>query len=227
MTDAPASELLRGERLSKHYADGGVQALDAVDLTINRHDYLAIVGASGSGKSTLLNLLGALDLPTTGTVYFEGKPLAQWGSLDRFRAHKIGFVFQSFYLMPVLSAVENVQVPMFESDLPRAQRPKRALELLDRVGLGHRANHLPRQLSVGERQRVAIARALANDPPLLLADEPTGNLDSATAHAVFDLLDRLRAEQGKTIVLITHDAELAERAQRQVRIRDGRLTCER
>lgn len=232
MSDAAATAqtappLLEVVQLSKHYPDGNVTALEKVDLAIRRGDYLAIVGASGSGKSTLLNMLGALDRPSSGEVRFQGRPLDEWGHLDQFRARQIGFVFQSFYLLPVLTALENVQVPMFETELPKPQRVARAKELLELVGLGARANHLPRQLSVGERQRVAIARALANDPPILMADEPTGNLDSQTGHEIFALFDRLHRERGKTVVLITHDAQLAERAGRVVRIRDGRLAPER
>src|SRR5581483_9861693 len=140
------------------------------DLSIGRGEYVAIMGPSGCGKSTLLNLLGALDLPTSGTVYFEGKPLSALGDLDRFRSEKVGFVFQTFYLLPTLSALENVQIPLFEGPLPPGERRRRAMVLLSDVGLSRRADHLPGLLSVGERQRVAIARALANDPPLLLAD---------------------------------------------------------
>ncbi len=224
---ARPTPILSVENVSKHYPDGNVTALDRVSLAVYPGDYLAIVGTSGSGKSTLLNLLGALDEPSSGQVLFTGKPLGEWGSLDRFRSQQIGFVFQSFFLLPVLTALENVQVPMFEADYSIAQRKERAHQLLALVEMDHRADHLPRQLSVGERQRVAIARALANDPPIVLADEPTGNLDSRTGHAIFDLLDRLHRERGKTIVLITHDPQLAERAARVVRIRDGRLDVER
>ncbi len=226
-SESPRPDLLRVEKLSKHYPDGAVTALSEIDLVVHRGDYLAIVGASGSGKSTLLNQLGALDRPTTGEIFFEGRPLSAWGPLDRFRSQKIGFVFQSFYLLPVLTALENVQVPMFETRWSLATRLARAQELLRLVGLEHRAGHMPRQLSVGERQRVAIARALANEPVLLLADEPTGNLDSVTARGVFDLFDNLHRQHGMTIVMITHDLELAQRAEHVVRIRDGRLTEER
>ena len=181
------------------------------------------MGHSGSGKSTLLNMLGMLDRPTSGEVFLDGQPVSQVRNLDSLRAQKIGFVFQSFYLLPVLSAMENVQVPMFEGNLPLAQRPKKAVELLELVNLGHRINHSPLQLSVGERQRVAIARALANDPLLLLADEPTGNLDSKSADTVFDLFAQLHRERGMTIVLITHSEDLGVRADRIIRMEDGRL----
>ena len=181
------------------------------------------MGHSGSGKSTLLNMLGMLDRPTSGEVYIDGQPVSQVRNLDSLRAQKIGFVFQSFYLLPVLSAIENVQVPMFEGNLPLAERPKKATELLELVNLSHRVHHQPQQLSVGERQRVAIARALANDPLLLLADEPTGNLDSKSADIVFDLFAKLHRERGMTIVLITHSEDLGVRAERVIRMADGRL----
>ena len=176
------------------------------------------MGPSGSGKSTLLNLLGALDRPTSGEVFFDGQPLSKVRSLDRLRVQKFGFVFQSFHLLPILTAVENVQVPMFEGTLAAAARARKAKELLELVGMGHRVNHLPQKLSVGERQRVAIARSLANDPIALLADEPTGNLDSVSAEGVFELFAHLHREQGMTIVLITHDEEFGHRAQRTIRM---------
>jgi putative ABC transport system ATP-binding protein len=217
------SSLLRTEHISKLYPDGEVHAVEDVSISIRRGEYVAIMGPSGSGKSTLLNLLGALDLPTTGEIYFEGEALSLIKNLDRFRSQKVGFVFQSFHLLPILTAAENVQVPMFEGRLPTSARMKKAVELLDIVGMSHRANHLPLKLSVGERQRVAIARALANDPIMLLADEPTGNLDSHTAAEIFDLFEQLHQEKGMTIVLITHDPDLADRAQRIIRMQDGRL----
>ncbi len=215
--------LLRTERLSKLYPDGNVHAVENVSLSIRRGEYVAIMGPSGSGKSTLLNLLGALDVPTSGEIFFEDQPLSSVANLDRFRSQKVGFVFQSFYLLPILTALENVQVPMFEGPLSVSARINKAIELLELVGLTHRAKHLPVKLSVGERQRVAIARSLANDPMLLLADEPTGNLDSVSAEGIFNLFARLHKERGVTIVLITHDADLAARAQRIVRMQDGRI----
>jgi putative ABC transport system ATP-binding protein len=215
--------LLRTENLSRVYADGSVTALVDVSIDIRRGEYVAIMGPSGSGKSTLLNLLGGLDQPSSGTVYFGERSLAAMPSIDEFRARSIGFVFQSFYLLPTLTAVENVQIPMFESGLIARQREAKAYELLESVGMKHRATHLPMQLSVGERQRVAIARALANDPPLLLADEPTGNLDSHSGSDVLDLFDVLHRERGMTLVVITHSQEVADRAERTIWIRDGRL----
>ena len=218
--------LFRAEHLSKLYPDGQVHAVEDVNLGIRRGEYVAIMGPSGSGKSTLLNLFGALDRPTSGEVYFDGEPYSRFHSLDRLRARKFGFVFQSFHLLPILTAVENVQVPMFEGSLSASSRTSKARELLDLVGMGHRAKHMPQKLSVGERQRVAIARSLANDPIVLLADEPTGNLDSIAAEGVFDLFAHLHREQGMTIVLITHDEEFGLRAQRTVRMQDGRVNSD-
>ncbi|MCC7085955.1 MAG: ABC transporter ATP-binding protein [Pirellulales bacterium] len=225
--DRGAPVLLRAENVGRTYADGEVTALAGVSVEIRQGEYVAIMGPSGSGKSTLLNLLGTLDRPTSGELYFEGQPLSRLRDLDGFRALKIGFVFQSFYLLPTLTALENVQIPMFETRLPVAERAKKAKTLLDAVSMGHRANHLPSQLSVGERQRVAIARSLANDPPLLMADEPTGNLDSKSGNDVLDLFDQLHREHGKTLIVITHSEEVAERAERIIWIRDGRIAAGR
>jgi putative ABC transport system ATP-binding protein len=205
------------------YADGNVAALVDVSLTIRRGEYVAIVGPSGSGKSTLLNLLGLLDEPTSGTICFEGQPVAELRGADRIRAEKIGFVFQSFHLLPMLTALENVQIPMFEGDLSIRQRTEKARSLLEQVGLVDRAGHLPLRLSVGERQRVAIARALANDPMLVLADEPTGNLDTKTGHEILELFARVRKEKEITLVIITHDREVAAGAERVISVRDGRI----
>jgi len=218
--------LLCAERLSKFYPDGRVQALDDLSFHIARGEYVAVMGPSGSGKSTLLNLLGALDRPTSGEVYFEGKPLAEFYPWDRFRCEQVGFVFQSFHLLPALTALENVQIPMLETRRSAAERKATAEALLELVGLASRRDHLPQALSVGERQRVAVARALANNPPLLLADEPTGNLDSAAAEAVLDLFARLHSERRLTLVVITHDSALSRRAQRLLRLKDGRLIAD-
>lgn len=226
MTDSK-SPLMRAAAVSKTFPDGQVAALVDVNLEIYAGDYLAIMGPSGSGKSTLLGILGALDEPDSGQVYFEGQPLAAWGSLDRFRSQKLGFVFQSFHLLPTLSAVENVQMPMFETKLPRQERLARAKDLLDLVSLSHRADHLPAKLSVGERQRVAVARSLANQPQILLADEPTGNLDSQTEEELLALFDSLHRDQGMTLVVVTHSEDIGRRAQRLVRIRDGRIVEDR
>jgi putative ABC transport system ATP-binding protein len=220
---AALMQLLSVVNVSREYDDGAVQALRNVSLDIQSGEYVAIMGPSGSGKSTLLHLLGALDEPTSGDVIFEGKSLRQRTDLDRFRAATLGFVFQSFYLLPTLTALENVQIPMFESSLGPRERVKKAAELLALVEMTHREKHLPAKLSVGERQRVAIARALANDPKLLLADEPTGNLDTTSGSIVLDLFDRLHRERGLTLVVITHDSQVAARAQRMLLLRDGQI----
>ena len=224
MNESPVqpSPLLRAEGLTKTYPDGEVQALRGVSLDVERNEAVAIMGPSGCGKSTLLNLLGGLDRPTEGEIYFRGTPLSRIDR-DQYRAREIGFVFQSFHVLGTLSAVENVQVPMFETALGHRQRVERAEALIEQVGLAHRRNHRPMHLSVGERQRVAIARALANEPTLLLADEPTGNLDSRSQNEVLQLLDDLRQRQGLTLIIITHSPEVAAAAQRVIRMRDGRV----
>jgi putative ABC transport system ATP-binding protein len=226
MTDAEAAsgDLLFADRLYKTYPDGDVHAVTGVTLRVRPAEHIAITGPSGCGKSSLLNLLGALDLPDRGDVYFRGQSLREMANLDHFRARQIGFVFQSFFLLPSLTARENVQVPMFEGErLSPRQRVKKADELLDLVGMGGRANHRPSKLSVGERQRVALARALANDPQLLLADEPTGNLDSENADKVLDLLTSLQKTHHLALVVVTHSDEVAERADRVVRMKDGKV----
>lgn len=200
-----------------------VRALDGVDLWIRRGEVLAIVGPSGSGKSTLLNLIGALDRPTSGEVIVNGTPLSKVRNLDRFRSRTIGFIFQSHNLLPTLTARENVEVPMHELPLRPGQRRARARELLAMVGLAERQDHLPNQLSGGERQRVAIARALANSPSILLADEPTGNLDSKNTADIVALLMRLNREQGVTLVIVTHNTEVAAAARRVITFRDGKI----
>jgi ABC-type lipoprotein export system ATPase subunit len=223
MTTPSATALIRTEHLCKTYPDGSVNALVDVNVTIGRGEFVAITGPSGCGKSTLLNLLGALDSPTSGEIYFAGEPLSKSHDLDSFRARRVGYIFQSFHLLPTLTAIENVQLPMFETEASPVVRARRAQELLESVGLAHRMNHHPTKLSVGERQRVAIARALGNKPELLLADEPTGNLDTRNAAEVLELLCRLHREQGMTIVMVTHGADIAERAERSVRMLDGRV----
>lgn len=202
-----------------------VQALRGVDLTIERGDYLAIIGPSGSGKSTMLNTLGLLDRPTTGSFIFEGIDTADLSEDHRaaLRGGSIGFVFQSFHLMATRSVLENVMLATTYAGVPRAEREALARSALDRVGLSHRVDFFPGTLSGGERQRVAIARAVSTSPRLLLADEPTGNLDQANSRAIMQLFDELGAD-GLTIVMITHDPTVAESARRRVRIHDGRLT---
>lgn len=219
--------LMEARDLYKQYPDGQVRALNGVSLTVAPGEFVAITGPSGCGKSTLLNLLGALDRPDSGEVLFRGESLTRHADLDRFRSRQIGFVFQSFFLLPTLTARENVQVPMFGGTLGAADRARKADELLNLVGMAKRAGHRSGQLSVGERQRVALARALANDPALLLADEPTGNLDSDNADHVLELLVSLQRERGLSMVMVTHSADLAARADRVVRMRDGRVeACE-
>ncbi len=218
----PERPLLTASSVTRYYTDGDVTAISDVSLAINRGEYVALVGKSGSGKSTLLNLLGGLDLPSSGQVRYRGQDLAKLGDLTDFRRCELGFVFQSFHLISVLTALQNVQMPMFGCGLSATARRQRALQLLAQVGMSHRTHHRPLKLSVGERQRVAIARALANEPAILMADEPTGNLDTATAESIFALFDRLHAA-GTTILLITHDPALAARAGRTIRLVDGRL----
>jgi putative ABC transport system ATP-binding protein len=218
--------LLRCEHVNKHYDDGDVAAVVDLDLTIKPGEYVAIMGPSGCGKSTLLNLLGALDMPTSGEVYFEGERVRSVNEVDRLRALKIGFVFQAFHLLPTLTAIENVQIPMFESELGARKRELKARDLLESVKMGHRRKHLPAKLSAGERQRVAIARALANDPILLLADEPTGNLDSKTGDEVMAMFADLHRLRQMTLVVVTHSQEVADKSQRLLRMRDGRIVSD-
>jgi putative ABC transport system ATP-binding protein len=201
-----------------------VIALDRFDLTVGRGETVAIVGPSGSGKSTLLNLIGGLDRPTSGEVWIDGTELsrADEASLTRHRRKRVGFVFQSFNLLPRLTADENVALPLMFSGVPPARRLERGRRLLSRVGLDRRLGHRPAQLSAGEQQRVAIARALVANPVLLLADEPTGNLDTATGAGILRLLKELNEERGLSLLVATHDAEVAASADRIVRIRDGR-----
>ena len=212
--------------LVRNYPMNGeiVHALRGVSLTVEAGEYVAIAGPSGSGKSTLLQLIGGIDLPSSGSVEILGTRLETLGDreLTRLRLLRLGFVFQRFHLLPVLSALENVELPMAEAGLPRAERRERARALLDYVGLGSRAGHRPTQLSGGEMQRVAVARALANRPAIVLADEPTGELDATTGAGILGLFRRLNAD-GTTLIVVTHDDRLAAEAGRVVHMLDGRM----
>nr|WP_246041295.1 ABC transporter ATP-binding protein [Streptomyces cadmiisoli] len=218
--------MLEVRHVSKAYA-GGVTALDDVSLTVDAGQLLAIVGPSGSGKSTLLNLMGTLDLPTSGTIDLGGQDATKLSDreLSALRGRWLGFVFQHFHLTDGLTAWESVATGLLYANVPRKKRKPLALSALGRVGLSSRAHHLPHQLSGGERQRVAIARALANQPSLVLADEPTGALDTANGQAVLDLLVSLNTE-GTTIAVITHDRDIARRLPRQIEMRDGRIVSD-
>ncbi|MBI4672930.1 MAG: ABC transporter ATP-binding protein [Chloroflexi bacterium] len=210
--------------LTKVYGDGDqVRALDGVNLIVRRSEFVSIVGPSGSGKSTLLNVLGALDRPTRGEVLINGTSLSQVRDIDHFRSRTVGFVFQTHNLIPTLTALENVMVPMYETVLHARKRHKRARELLELVGLEKRAQHLPNMLSGGERQRVAIARALANEPALILADEPTGNLDTKNTAETMKLLTELNRTRQTTFIIVTHNHEVARVTQRVITLRDGKI----
>lgn len=215
--------LIQLEEVERAYPKARVTALRDVTLTLKEGDSLAVCGPSGSGKSTLLHLLGAMDSPTRGRIRFRGVEPDGAGELAAIRAELIGFVFQSFHLLPTLSALENVQVPMFGVVPGSRERRERAEELLQSVGLADRATHLPGEMSGGERQRVAIARALANDPEVILADEPTGNLDSKSSAKVLDLLLELRETRDLAMVVVTHDPSVAARFDQTVNLLDGRV----
>jgi putative ABC transport system ATP-binding protein len=227
MTDAP---LIRFENVSKIYGKGEaeVRALDGVDLTINDGDFVAIMGPSGSGKSTAMNILGCLDTPTSGRYFFRGIDV---GTLDRsqralLRRHYIGFVFQGFNLLKRTTARENLELPLIYRRESVGQRRKAALKALDLVGLSDRANHTSSELSGGQQQRVAIARALVTEPAVIFADEPTGNLDSSRSHEIMKLLDDLNQTRKITIVLVTHEDDIAAYAKRQIRFRDGKIASD-
>ncbi|MEO8197415.1 MAG: ABC transporter ATP-binding protein [Thermoanaerobaculia bacterium] len=225
-----SSPLFAARAAAKSYELGETEvvALAGVDLEIAAGEFVAIAGPSGSGKSTLLHLLGALDSPDTGSVAIAGRDLATLSERERtlLRRRRLGFVFQSFHLVPVLSALENVEYPLWIDDVPAAERRERARGMLESVGLGHRLDHLPDRLSGGERQRVAIARALVHRPAAILADEPTGNLDSANGAAIFELMLAVRREHGTTFVLATHDPTLMAHSPRRIELRDGRIVSD-
>jgi putative ABC transport system ATP-binding protein len=217
------------ESVTRIYRMGSqeIRALDEVDLTIADAEFVAVVGPSGSGKSTLLHVVGGLDTPTSGQVKVDGQDLAKARDreLASFRNQRVGFVFQTFNLQPTYTALENVALPLVFAKVPPRERNERAQAALVAVGLGDRTRHKPAQMSGGERQRVAIARALVTDPAYILADEPTGNLDTASSREIIALLDRLHGERGITVLLVTHDVEMAAFAERQIALRDGRIVA--
>ena len=216
---------LKDVRKTYHLGEVEVKALRDVDLKIKKEEFVAIMGPSGSGKSTLLHMIGCLDRPTSGKIYLDRVDISKLNDseLARLRGKKIGFVFQFFNLYPTLSARENIELPMLILESDKKEREKKSAKLLETVGLEKRAEHLPSQLSGGERQRVAISRALANDPPLLLADEPTGNLDSKTGEEIMKFLDKLQEKEKVTIVMVTHEEHIAKYAERIIRLKDGKI----
>ena len=228
MDQTPPDDVVRLENVGKVYKPPGggvaVRALRGVSFGFARGEYAAIVGPSGSGKSTLLNLLGCLDRPTSGTYWLDGSDVSRLDDdeLSDIRGQRIGFIFQSFNLIQTQTVMENLEVPLFYQGVPPRQRHDIAMALIDKVGLAERRQHRPQELSGGQQQRVAIARALVNDPAILLADEPTGNLDSRTGEVILDLLEELNS-QGRTIIMVTHDAHVARRCQRVVELRDGQV----
>ncbi len=226
-TAEPSGYVFEAVGLEKEYDDGRVHALRGITFTVTQGEFVTITGPSGCGKTTLLQMLGALDRPTAGTLLYRGNSIPDLRDPSIYRAHEIGFIFQAFHLLPTFTALENVQIPMFESDLSISERKNRAVTLLQSVGLGHRLSHFPAKLSGGERQRVAIARSLANNPSVLLADEPTGNLDSENARLILELIVRLHREQNMTLMLVTHDMNIAQRGSRTIQMKDGRIVSDR
>lgn len=219
-------EIIRIEGLTKHYRIGDevIKALNGVDLFIRKNEYVALMGPSGSGKSTIMNIIGCLDTPTSGSYFLNGPDVAQLSDneLAEIRNKEIGFVFQTFNLLPRYSALDNVALPLVYAGIPKEERQERAKQALISVGLGDRLHHKPNELSGGQRQRVAVARALVNRPSIILADEPTGNLDTKTSHEIMGLFDDIHAA-GNTIVIVTHEEDIARMARRIVRMRDGKV----
>src|SRR6516164_1360999 len=225
-TSASSPRVFDAIDIEKKFDDGQVQALRGVNFQVMQGEFLAVTGPSGCGKTTLLQMLGALDQPTAGTLLYRGKSIPDLPDPSNFRAREIGFIFQAFHLLPTFTALENVQIPMLETELPLSERKDRAVSLLRSVGLEHRLGHFPAKLSGGEKQRVAIARSLANGPSVLLADEPTGNLDSKNAGLILELLVRLRRAQNFTLILVTHDLGIARQAARIMQMKDGRIVSD-
>ena len=219
--------IIKLENVWKIYTMGEIEvpALKGINLEVKRGEFLAVMGPSGSGKSTAMNMIGCLDVPTKGSIYLEEHDISKLSESDlaQIRGKKIGFIFQQFNLIPTLSALENVALPMIFQNMPKDERVKKATELLEMVGLGDRMNHKPNELSGGQQQRVAIARSLINDPEVILADEPTGNLDSESGHKVIDFLQDLHKKEKKTIVMVTHDGDVAKFAQRIEHLYDGKI----
>jgi putative ABC transport system ATP-binding protein len=209
--------------LKKSYEKGNIKALNGVSLTIKEGEFISIIGPSGSGKSTLLNMLGALDIADEGSIEVAGYDLKKGKNLSSFRSKKVGFIFQLHNLIPNLSVIENIEIPMFETKLSRKERRKRALKLLESVGLKDKASMKPTKLSGGERQRIAIARALSNKPSIILADEPTGSLDSKNSVKILDQLDKLHQEENVTLIMVTHDLNVAKLADRTIEVLDGQI----
>jgi putative ABC transport system ATP-binding protein len=230
VTDSPASPVIRFRGVYRIYEMGNqaLHALDGVDLDIQRNEYVAIVGASGSGKSTLMNIIGCLDRATKGEYRLEGEDVSDMNEteLARIRNREIGFVFQSFNLLARASALKNVMQPLVYRAIPRAERRRQAVDALERVGLGDRLDSRPNQLSGGQRQRVAIARALVGKPAILLADEPTGNLDSHTSQEIMALIDQVH-DEGQTVIMVTHEPDIAAHCRRVIRLEDGRVESDR
>jgi putative ABC transport system ATP-binding protein len=219
--------IIETEELQKHYEVGGatVRALDGVDLKFRRGEYISIVGPSGSGKTTLFNMIGGLDRPSNGRVYIDEIEISKLDAYELawLRCHKVGYIFQTFNLLPILTALENVSLPMIFAGTPRKEREEKAVRILERVGLGKRLNHRPSELSAGQQQRVALARALANDPSIILADEPTGNLDSQTGHEIIELFRTINKEREVTIIAATHDLKIIDVSDTVVYMRDGKV----
>ena len=219
--------VIETEDLARHYYLGGsiIKALDGIDVKINRSEYVSVVGPSGSGKTTLFNLIGGLDRPTRGKVFIDNVDIAKLDAYELawLRCRKIGYIFQTYNLIPVLTSLENVALPMIFAGVPRESRLKKSTELLRLVGLGDRLNHKPTELSAGQQQRVAIARSLANDPTIVLADEPTGNLDLQTGHEIVNFLKELNEKRGVTVIAATHDLKIIDVSDRIIWIRDGKV----